>query len=86
MKSKLIAAGSAALLSLSLIAGAPVLAQAMLDDAVTAQLVDLGFLPADWVITEAQLIELQNVLSSTESEQLKQDQVKKIMGINSIQR
>ncbi len=82
MKNKAIAAASAALLSVSLLAGAPALAQAQLDDAVSAQLISLGFMPADWVITEEQSLELQNVLSSNETDEIKQGQVRKIMGID----
>lgn len=59
MKSKSILTATAALLSLSLLAGTPALAQTQaLDDAVTAQLVTLGFLPGDWVLTEEQMLEI----------------------------
>ncbi len=80
MKRKAIAAVSAALLSLSLAAGTPAVAQAQLDDAVQAQLVALGFLPADWMLTQEQVLELQNVLGSTENDGEKQAQVRQIVG------
>jgi hypothetical protein len=81
MKIKAITAASAAILSLSLLAGTPALAQTQaLDDAVTAQLVTLGFLPGDWVLTEEQMLEIQNVVSSNEPDGEKQEQVKRIVG------
>lgn len=79
MKTKLIAAASAGLLSLSLMAGVPAVAQAQLEDSVTAQLISLGFQPADWVITEEQALELQNVLSSADSDDAKRARVEQIM-------
>lgn len=79
MKIKLMAAASAALLSLSMMVGTPAVAQERLDDAVTAQLISLGFTPGDWVMTEEQVLELQNVLSSTDSDDEKQAQVRNIM-------
>jgi hypothetical protein len=57
-------------------------AVAALEESVRTQLIGLGFLPSDWMITEGQALELQNVLNSTDSDQLKQDRVKQIMGIN----
>lgn len=63
-------------------AAEPMPPQPQLDDAVNAQLVGLGFMPSDWTLTEEQQIELQNVLSSTASEQSKQDQVRQIVEIN----
>lgn len=79
MKIKLMAAASAALLSLSMMAGVPAIAQERLDDAVTAQLISLGFTPDDWVMTEEQTLELQNVLSSGDSDDEKEAQVRSIM-------
>src|SRR5690606_183276 len=79
MKLKLTAAASAALLSLALMAGTPAVAQGTLDDAVTAQLISLGFTPDDWVMTEEQVLELQNVLSSTDSDDEKSARVRNIM-------
>ena len=79
MKIKLMAAASAALLSLSMMAGTPAVAQGTLDDAVTAQLISLGFTPDDWVITEEQTLELQNVLSSADSDDEKEARVRSIM-------
>jgi hypothetical protein len=81
MKNKAITAASAAFLSLSLLAGTPAMAQTQaLDDAVTAQLVTLGFLPGDWVLTEEQMLEIQNVVSSNEPDGDKQEQIKRIVG------
>jgi hypothetical protein len=57
-------------------------AAAALEESVTTQLISLGFQPSDWVITESQALELQNVVSSTDSDQAKQGRVRQIMGMN----
>ena len=80
MMNKITAAASAAFLSLALMAGVPAVAQTQLEDSVTAQLVSLGFQPADWVITEEQALQLQNVLSSNDSDEEKRAQVEQIVG------
>jgi hypothetical protein len=82
VKSKAITAASAAILSLALMAGTPALAQMELDEAVNGQLISLGFVPGDWVLTEEQVIELQNVLASNDTDGEKQEQVRKIVGID----
>lgn len=80
MNNKVLAAASAALLSAALVVGTPTVAQVQLDDAVSAQLIQLGFTPADWVITQEQALEIMNVVNSTDSDQGKQGRIREIMG------
>lgn len=79
MRNKLLTAISAALVSVPLLAGAPALAQAQLSDSVQAQVVGLGFDPAEWTLTPEQLLQIENVLGSTDDEQSKVDQINNIV-------
>jgi ethanolamine utilization microcompartment shell protein EutS len=80
VKSKLLAGASAALLSLSIMSGTPALAQMELQDTVKSQLIALGYLPDDWMISEAQALELQNVVSGADTEDVKRQRIEQIMG------
>ncbi len=80
MLSKFLAATSAALVSLTLLAGAPASAQAQLAAEVMDQLAALDLDPTGWVLTEEQVLQIENVLNSTESDDTKVDQIKEIAG------
>jgi hypothetical protein len=56
-------------------AGTPALAEMELDEAVNGQLISLGFVPGDWVLTVEQVIELQYVLASNDTDGEKQVEV-----------
>ena len=78
MKRNLVTAVSAAVLSLSLLAG-PALSQVQLAAEVLEKLTMLGFDMTDVVVTEEQVLELENVLNSTDEDDAKKMQIEEIL-------
>jgi len=78
VKRNLVTAVSAAVLSLSLLAG-PALSQVQLAAEVLEKLTMLGFDMTDVVVTEEQVLELENVLNSTDEDDAKKMQIEEIL-------
>ena len=80
MRRTLLSAASAAALSLALVAGTPILAQG-LDDAAARGLAQLGIqAPPTESMTTEQVAEIQNVLSSTDTDESKRARIQQILG------
>ena len=77
---KVISAASAAVLSLGLLVATPGLAQVELGQSVVNGLTELGIDPEGWVLTEEQVLQLENVLNSDDSEDEKRAQIEAIVG------
>jgi hypothetical protein len=78
---KLLTAASAAALTLSLLSGAPVLAQAQqLDESTVAGLENIGIDTAGLVISEDQAGQIEDVLASGDEDAVKRAQVEEILG------
>jgi hypothetical protein len=80
VRRNLFSAASAAALSLALVAGAPAIGQG-LDDAAARGLAQLGIQapPTESLSTE-QVAEIQNVLSSTDTDDIKRARIQEILG------
>jgi hypothetical protein len=80
VRRNLLTAVSAAALSLSLL-GAPALAQTQqLDDSVSIGLAELGIDTGGRVIRADQLAQIENVLASSETDEIKRAQIDEILG------
>ena len=80
MRRTLLSAASAAALSLALVAGTPILAQG-LDDAAARGLAQLGVqAPPTESLSTAQVAAIQNVLSSTDADDVKRARIEQILG------
>jgi hypothetical protein len=71
LKRTLIATVSAAALAVSLAALTPALAQAQLSEEVTAKVTGLGIDLTDVVLTEEDVLEIENVLNGTDDDATK---------------
>jgi hypothetical protein len=71
---------SAAALSLSLIAGAPALAQQQLGNQIADRLVAMGFnVDEIGMVSEEQALEIENVLNTSDDDQTKKTRIEEIL-------
>jgi hypothetical protein len=81
MKLRTLGVVSAAALSLSLLAAIPASAQsAQLEADVAAQLTELGFNTDEMMVTDEQVLEIENVLNSDDEDDIKRQRVEEIVG------
>jgi hypothetical protein len=79
LKRTLIATVSAAALAVSLAALTPALAQAQLSEEVTAKVTGLGIDLTDVVLTEEDVLEIENVLNGTDDDATKTMAIEEIV-------
>jgi hypothetical protein len=79
LKRTLIATVSAAALAVSLAAHTPALAQAQLSEEVTAKVTGLGIDLTDVVLTEEDVLEIENVLNGTDDDATKTMAIEEIV-------
>ena len=81
MKTRMITAISAAALSAALMTGVPAMSQErMLSDSATSGMAALGMNTTDTMVTADQAAQIENVLGSTDTDEIKRGRIEEILG------